>query len=76
MGWSTHFVPKSMISYNNGGGQTFLMGLNAGFSAIGAKYLYIYDTYIEGHSGNISTGTNSSLTFKNNEFVLRYVMGV
>lgn len=76
VGWSTHFVPKQMVNINGGGGQTFLMGLNAGFSLIGAKYLYIKDTSISGHSGNVSTGTNSGISFRNNEFVLRYVIGV
>ena len=76
VGWSTHFVPKQMVTINGGGGQTFLMGLNAGFSLIGAKYLYIKDKAITGHSGNVSTGTNSGISFRNNEFVLRYVIGV
>ena len=76
-GWTTHFVPKYQTSLNQGtGGQTFLMGLNAGFSVIGAKYLYITDTSIKGQASNTSTGTNSGITFNNNAFVLRAVIGV
>lgn len=75
-GWSTHFVPKQMVHLNDGGGQSFLLGLNAGFSLIGAKYLYISDTAIKGQSSNTSVGTNSGISFKNDQFVLRYVIGV
>lgn len=82
VGWTTHFVPKQLVNVsqaniaNQTGGQSFLMGLNAGFGTIGAKYLFIENSRIGGHSGNTSTGTNSGITFKNNQFVLRYVIGV
>ena len=75
--WTTHFVPKQMMQFNvDGRGHTFLMGINAGFSSIGAKYLFIYDTYIKGHSGNTTFGNNSGITFNNSNYVLRYVIGV
>lgn len=74
--WNVFFVPKYMVHLNNGGGQTFLMGINAGFSAMGAKYLFIKDTSITGHAGNTSSGANSGITFNNSEYVLRYVIGV
>lgn len=78
--WNTFFVPKNMINYNAGGFQTFIMGINAGFSVIGAKYLKIYEeagkAYIEGQQSNSSTGTNSGISFQNNRFVLRRVIGV
>jgi hypothetical protein len=75
--WSTHFIPKQMMQFNvDGRGHTFLMGINAGFSSIGAKYLFIYNTYIQGHSGNTSSGNNSGITFNNSNYVLRYVIGV
>lgn len=76
VGWTTHFVPKAALDFNMGGGQTFLMGLNAGFGTMGAKYLYIGNTTIAGHAGNTSSGNNSGITFNNSQFVLRYVIGV
>lgn len=82
VGWSTHFVPKYMPRINGAnydaktGGQFFMLGLNAGFSVIGGKYLFIEDQRIGGHTGNTQTGTNSGISFKNNQFSLRYVIGV
>jgi hypothetical protein len=57
---------------------TFPLIINAGFSVIGAKYLYInYDSsVIAGHETNTSSGSNSGITFDNTKFVLRYVFGV
>lgn len=74
--WSTHFVPKEMVNLNSGGGQLFMMAVNAGFSSFAGKYLYIYDDSITGHATNTSSGTNSGITFTNNNYVLRYVVGV
>lgn len=75
--WSTHFVPKEIIGRNNGGAQTFMMANNAGFATMGAKYLYIYDDMIVGHTSNNSSGTAASgITFDNSQFVLRAVIGV
>ena len=74
--WSTHFVPKEMINLNSGGGQLFMMAVNAGFSSFAGKYLYIYDDSITGHATNTSSGTNSGITFTNSNYVLRYVVGV
>lgn len=74
--WTTHFIPKEMIQYNNGGGQTFHMSINAAMSEFGAKYLYIYDDKITGHVSNSQTGTGASgITFSNNKYVMRYVIG-
>lgn len=76
VGWNTFFVPKNVIEFNQGGGQTFLMSVNAGFSYVGAKYLYIFDSQIKGQSSNTSTGSLSGITFHNDRFVLRKVIGV
>lgn len=73
---NTFFISKNQIEAFENCGHTFLMGINAGFSSIGAKYLYFTDTTITGHEGNISTGTNSGITFANNNYVLRMVIGV
>lgn len=80
--WSTHFVPKIMISFNgvNGGssgGQLFLMARNAGFSTFAGKYLFISDTSITGNNSNSSTGTGTcGIKYSNANYVLRYVIGV
>lgn len=73
--WNTFYVSKQEVSAI-AGGRTFIMGINAGFSKVGAKYLYLADTTITGHESNASTGTNSGITFNNAYFVLRYVIGV
>lgn len=75
--WSTHFVPKEMVTLNQGGGQLFMMGINAGFSTFGGKYLYIYDDSIHGHETNDASGAGASgITYSNNNYVLRYVIGI
>lgn len=74
--FTTHFVPKKEVELFPGCGHTYLMAINAGFSSVGAKYLTFTDTVITGHSGNVSSGTNSGITFNNSNYVLRYVIGV
>lgn len=74
--WTCHFIPKQAVNLSNGGGFTFFMGINAGFSSLGAKYLYISNTQIKGHTGNTSSGVNSNVGFNNAEYCLRYVIGV
>ena len=69
------FKSKKEIELLPGCRHTFLMNI-ADFSFVGSKYLYIYNNRIVGHEGNESTGTNSGITFKNNNYVLRYVIGV
>lgn len=73
---NTFFVSKKQVELFTNVGMTFLLGINAGFSVMGAKYLYFTDTTISGHDGNTSTGTNSGITFANNQYALRYVIGV
>ena len=74
--WSYHFFPKIMLNYLHSGGSIFpLSTFNETFAA--NKYLYIEDTSISGHANNIATGTgNNGITYTNNNFVLRYVIGV
>lgn len=74
--FNTFFVSKKQVEMFPDCGHTFIMGINAGFSSIGAKYLYFTDTEVKGHAGNVSTGENSGITFKNNNYVLRMVIGV
>lgn len=72
--WQCFFVPKALVAASTSG-HTFTLGRGK-FSRTGTKYLYIYDTYIKGHADNNLTGTANGITYANNKFVLRYVIGV
>lgn len=72
--WQSFFVPKQLVATSTSG-HTFVLGRGK-FSYTGTKYLYIYDTYISGHADNNLTGTSNGITYANNKFVLRYVIGV
>ena len=73
---NTFFISKKEVELLPAAPHFFFLGVNAGFSIMGAKYLYIDDTRITGHSGNTESGTNSGITFNNSNYVLRYVLGV
>jgi uncharacterized repeat protein (TIGR02543 family) len=73
--WNQFFVPKYVVSNHSGTGHCF--SLCAGnFSLVAMKYLLIKDTQITGHDNNNLTGSASGITYANNRFVLRYVIGV
>ena len=74
--FNTAFVSKKQVELFANTGHTFLMGINAGFSKMGAKYLYFTDTTVTGHSGNTSSGSNSGISYDNTYYALRYVIGV
>lgn len=74
-GWQSFFVPKNLISITYGTAHTFDL-VRGKFAYVGTKTLYINDTYITGHSTNEDTGEYSSISFANNRFVLRYVIGI
>lgn len=71
-----HFVPKIMVTLHPNKGSIFPMSTsNETYAA--SKYLYISDTQITGHANNGAVGTgNTGVTYNNNRFVLRYVIGV
>lgn len=73
---NTFFVHKKVVEILEGAPHTFIMGINSGFSSIGAKYLYISDGSIEGHATNEQYGQNSGISYSNDDYVLRYVIGV
>lgn len=74
--FSCHFYPKQMIALHNGKGCVFNMNTSS-HSYAGSKYLYMYDTYLTGNAINVEVGTgNDGVTYNNNRFVLRYVIGV
>lgn len=70
------FVPKYQVIIHDGKGSGFMMVDSTG-TAMARKYLYIYDNKITGHANNIATGSTScGITWTNNGFVLRQVIGV
>lgn len=73
---NTFFVSKGEVSIIPNAAHTFIMGINAGFSEIGAKYIYISDRKLSGHTGNDDAGTNSGITFNNARYALCFVFGV
>lgn len=72
--WQSFFVPKQLVALSTAG-HTFVLGRGK-FTYTGTKYLYISDTSITGHADNNLTGSNNGITYANNKFVLRYVIGV
>lgn len=70
-------IPKTILSDNpSGGGIVAMMASHSIFALMGAKYLYVRDSYIFGHDNNNKTGTGTSgIKYSNNAFVLRWVYG-
>lgn len=74
--WQTAYVPKTLVSLVPGAFHTFKLS-NDNFATVGMKRLYINDDSIVGNVNNILDGTAASgITYENNKFVLRYVIGV
>lgn len=75
-GFNTFFISKQEVALNPGAGRIFIMGAS-NFATFAMKYLYINDDSIAGHANNGLTGTaTTGITYGNNAYVLRYVIGV
>lgn len=77
--WHTYFVPKSFYTDRESADgyvliTTFLT--NPTLTNIGTKHLRVYNNKITGDDRNTQTGSGSGISFKNNEWILRYVYGV
>lgn len=72
------FVSKALVKAKPGVGHMFVLYATPTFEMMAAKYLYINNDTITGHANNDATGTSSTtgITYQNNAFVLRYVIGV
>lgn len=70
------FVHKAFVEAHAGVGSQFLMTTDGSLSVVASKYLYIHDDKITGGSNNDKAGTASGITYNNEGFVLRYVIGV
>lgn len=73
--WNYTFVPKQHIEFSSSGELSCVIA-TAGLQQMGCKTLNVSDTVITGHANNNTTGTGSSISWANNAFVLRYVLGV
>lgn len=72
--WTCFFVPKYIPAHHTAQSSEFLLvGTNY---QIVRKILYISNTGIKGNDINTATGTASNNTYANNQYVLRYVIGV
>ena len=75
--WGYHyfFIPKWHTQNLNGRGVNVTLQQTP-WSDPAGKYLYIYDTYIKGNDLNTTTGTKNGITYANDAWVMRYVLGV
>lgn len=72
---NSFFISKKEVELLPGAPHFFLLGINAGFSSLAGKYIYIHDDKLVGHEGNDDVGS-SVISFNNSSYVLRYVIGV
>jgi hypothetical protein len=73
--WVCTFIPKFFAQNQSGNG--ILINMNTlDYGSVGSKYVYVSDTQITGHANNTATGTGSGISYKNNHWVLRYVIGI
>lgn len=70
------FIPKSHVESHNGKGVNTGIIATETFGTIGSKYVYVHDDRITGNDYNDDSGTRNGITFKNNYWVLRQVLGV
>lgn len=71
----TYVVPKGWVSKHGGAGHQMCSFHSTGENAC-CKYLYVGDTYIAGYKHNTYCGTGANgITYTNNAYVLRYVIG-
>ena len=77
--WHTYFVPKTFFTDRESAEgyvliTTFLT--NPTLNNIGTKHIRVYNNRVTGDDRNVQSGSGSGISFKNNEWVLRYVYGV
>ena len=76
--FNSFFISKALVEAKPGVGHLLTMAATPTFEIMAAKYLYINDATIAGHASNSLTGTSTTtgISYQNNAFVLRYVIGV
>ena len=73
-GYQYNFIPKQEI-ISGYSGFSFKLAISR-YQYVGTKYIYASNIRLSGHADNTATGTLSGITFANNRFVLRRVIGV
>ena len=73
--FSCHFFPKQILTVTSPAGSVFTMATSK-MEYISAKYIKITDTTLTGDAANNANGTASGVTYDNDRFALRYVIGV
>lgn len=74
--FQSFFVHKNLVSNHSEKGHCFILAASR-FTNMATKHLYISDAEIKGSDENELTGTLASgITYSNNAYVLRYVIGV
>lgn len=75
--FQTFFIPKMQVSMFPSGARYSFLLTTSKFGYVGTKDLTITDTQIVGSADNNTTGTGTAgITFTNNRFCLRHVIGV
>ena len=74
--WNYTFIPKYHITVSEGSGVTTGLLTSSNVATLGSKYVYVYDDRLEGNDNNSNTITSNGITYKNNYWVLRAVLGV
>lgn len=74
--YSCHFISKVFVSTVNNSANINLIMATTKMDYVAGKTLTVTDTSIAGHADNIVTGTTSGITYNNDKFALRYVIGV
>lgn len=74
-GVNCHFIPKEYVNMHPGVGHGQLM-INGWSGSIGKKYVYVSDATIKGYVENSQELTENGITWCNNQYVLRYVIGI
>ena len=76
--WNFNFsyIPKKFLDLGFSGNGYVCNLFSSKFGQCATKYVYINDTFIGGNSDNSATGTSNGITYANNQFVLRAIIGV
>lgn len=73
--FGTLLIPKELVAAVPGASCVCTI-TNGDFSIVGNKTVYAYDDRLTGNASNMATGTRSGITYHNEYFVLRMVIGV
>ena len=74
--WHSFFVSKHAVAKHGGQGHCFFLSHTPSVM-FATKYIYISDNRLTGHDNNSKSETTSEgITYRNNRYVLQYVLGV